>query len=248
MTSPFALRFGHGQARAVRVSTMTELPSALGALGLRAPRATVVVVGGADGLDDAAMNRLRVLFTSAVVPVIQKRGAVGVDGGTLAGIMRLFGEAYSALAATFPLMGVASAGTVQLPGQPPPRTDAAELEPHHTHFVIVPGDEFGAESPWIARTATVLTRGAPSITLLLNGGQIAYFDAEQSVQAGREVVVVDGSGRTADALAAALAGARDDRRALSLVRSGLTRSVPIDDPAGLADVLTAALTHPPALK
>ena len=53
------------------------------------------------------------------------------------------------------------------------------LEPHHTYFVIVPGDDWGAESPWIARTATVLAGAAPSITGLVNGGQIAYADVQR---------------------------------------------------------------------
>ncbi len=244
MTSPFQLHFAHGQVDAISVSEMTELPSALGALGLHAPRATVVVVGGAGGLDEAAMERLRILFTDAIIPVMQNRAAVGVDGGTLSGVMRLFGEAHSALAATFPLVGVAAAGTVQLPERPPPRTDAAALEPHHTHFVIVPGDEWGTESPWIAHTATVLTRGAPSLTILLNGGEIAYSDVERSVQAGREVVVIDGSGRTADAIASALAGASQDERASVLAKSRMIRSAPVDDPPCLAALLAAALDEP----
>lgn len=118
------------------------------------------------------------------------------------------------------------------------------LEPHHTHFVIVPGDDWGAESPWIAHAATVLTRGAPSITVLLNGGQIAYSDVERSVQAGRGVVVIDGSGRTADAIASALSGATPDERASALEASGLIRSVSVDDPPGLAELLAAALGEP----
>ena len=142
---------------------------------------------------------------------MQQRAAVGVDGGTLSEVMRLFGEAYSALAATFPLVGVAAVGTVQLPGEQPHQDDAAVLEPHHTHFVLVPGDDWGAESPWIARTATILAGDAPSITVLINGGQIAYSDVERSVQAGREVLVIDGSGRTADVIAAAVSGVTDVR-------------------------------------
>ncbi len=240
MTAPFRLEFPNtGGALGVRVSETNELNSALAAMELHAPRPTLVVVGGAGGFDEADMDRMRALFESGIVPVMMKCGAVGVDGGTLAGVMRLFGEARAA--AGIPLVGVVAAGTVQLPGEPAPQQDAAELEPHHTHFVIVPGDQWGAESPWIAETATVLADTAPSITVLINGGEIAYADVERSVRAGRSVVAVAGSGRTADEFATALAGESADERAAALIPSGLIRSVPADQPAVLAGLLEAIL-------
>jgi SLOG in TRPM, prokaryote len=240
MTAPFRLEFPNtGGALGVRVSETSELNSALAAMELHPPRPTLVVVGGAGGFGEADMDRTRALFESGIVPVMMKCGAVGVDGGTLAGVMRLFGEARAAVG--IPLVGVVAAGTVQLPGAPEPQQDAAELEPHHTHFVIVPGDQWGAESPWIAQTATILADSAPSITVLINGGEIAYADVERSVGAGRSVVAVAGSGRTADEFAAALAGESADERAAALIPSGLIRSVPADQPAALAGLLEAIL-------
>ncbi|MET0164722.1 MAG: hypothetical protein ABW318_06925 [Vicinamibacterales bacterium] len=240
MTAPFRLEFPNtGSALGVRISEPNELNSALAAMELHPPRPTLVVVGGAGGFDEADMDRMRALFESGIVPVMVKYGAVGVDGGTLAGVMRLFGEARAA--SGVPLVGVAAAGTVTLPGKPAPQQDAADLEPHHTHFVIVPGDQWGAESPWIAQTATVLADSAPSVTLLINGGEIAYADVERSVHAGRSVVAVAGSGRTADQFAAAVAGESADGRAAALIPSGLIRSVPADQPAALAGLLEALL-------
>ena len=43
-------------ATAVHVREVDELPSALAALGLHRSRPTVVVVGGAAGIDDAGMD------------------------------------------------------------------------------------------------------------------------------------------------------------------------------------------------
>jgi len=247
VTSSLQLEFPDGgAARVVEVADTDELPSALTALGLPPPRPTVVVVGGAGGLEEVGIDRLRPVFASGIVPVLDQHGAVGVDGGTSSGVMRLFGEARSVLAAAFPLVGVVAAGNVQLPGRPAPEDDDAVLESHHTHFVIVPGNQWGAESPWIARTATVLAGSEPSITVLINGGEIAYADVEGSMQAGRRVIVIAGSGRTADVLAAALAGTEADERAQSLAQSGLVRSVSVDEPAVLADLLAAALGEPAA--
>ena len=157
MTSPLRFDFpGGASAQAVDVGDVGELASALTRLGLSPPRPTVVVVGGAGGLDRAGIERLRPVIETGIVPVLERFGAAAIDGGTLSGVMRMLGEARWALGAAFPLVGVVAAGTVELPGRPAPPGADAVLEPHHSHFVIVPGDHWGAESPWIARTATVL--------------------------------------------------------------------------------------------
>jgi hypothetical protein len=228
-------------APAVRVTEANELRAALDALGLNPPRPTLAVVGGAAGLEEARVDGLRPVFAVGIVPVIQKYGAVGVDGGTHFGVMRLFGEARAATQATFPLVGVVAAGAVGLRREQARVQVETLLEPNHTDFVVVPGEQWGAEAPWIARTATVLAGTAGSITVLVNGGQIAYSDVQQSVEAGRSVLVISGSGGTAEVFAAAVVGASADERAAALVKSGLIRSVPMDEPAVLADLLAAAL-------
>lgn len=242
MTSRLRFDFpGGARAQAVDVGDVGELPSALTRLGLSPPRPTVVVVGGAGGLDRAGIERLRPVIGTGIVPVLERFGAAAVDGGTLSGVMRILGEARWALGAAFPLVGVVAEGTVEVPGRPaPPGTDAV-LEPHHSHFVIVPGDQWGAESPWIAHTATVLAGAAPSITVLIDGGEVSFSDIESSLQAGRRVAVVAGSGRTADVIASAVAGTGSDERAQALTESGLVASVPVDDPSALAELLVSAL-------
>jgi hypothetical protein len=246
MATPLPLRFEDGRtAKAVRVDKPDELPAALAALGLHPPRPVVVVVGGAGGLDPAHLDRLRPLFESGLVPVITRLGAVAVDGGTWSGVMRLFGEARSDAGGAFPLVGVAAAGTVTLPGGQPPQDDAAPLDPNHSDFVLVPGDDWGAEAGWIARVATVLADNTPSATVVVNGGEIAYADVGRSLDAGRPVLAVAGSGRTADQLAAAVQGDPADERAVALATSDLVHAVPAGDPSGLAHTLAAALAEPP---
>ncbi|MDT7770551.1 MAG: hypothetical protein QOI30_3568 [Mycobacterium sp.] len=242
MTSPFRIELaGTDSGLGVQVSEATELTAAMEALGLHPPRPTVVVVGGAASLEKTGIDGLRPVFATGITPVMQRYGAVGVDGGTPFGVMRLFGEARAAAVPAFPLIGVVAAGTVQLPrGQAFAHAETV-LEAHHTHFVIVPGDNWGDEAPWIARTATILAGAAPSITVLIGGGQIAYADVRHSVEAGRRIVVVAGSGGTADGLADALAGAPADDRAAALIGSGLIRVVRQDQPAQLAELLTDTL-------
>jgi SLOG in TRPM, prokaryote len=245
MTTPFLLHFGDGRtAQAVRVDQPGALAAALAALGLHPPRPLVVVVGGAGGLRPADLDRLRPLFESGLMPVITRLRAVAIDGGTWSGVMRLLGEVRSDAGLDFPLLGVAAVGTVTLPGGQPPRDDAAVLDPDHSHFVLVPGYEWGAEADWIAQVATALVGGTPSATVLINGGEIAYSDVERSLDAGRPVFAVAGSGRTADHLAAAIRGDPADERAVALAESDLVQAVPAEKPNRLAEMLAAALTEP----
>lgn len=152
--------------------------------------------------------------------------------------MRLMGQARAGMDATFPLIGVAAIGTVALPGVPLSPPDAASLEPHHTHFVLVPGSEWGDESPWLAHVASALADGAPSVTVLVDGGETAWEDVSQSVEAGRPVVAIAGSGRTADKLAGTLRGEITDERAREISASGLLQAV---DLTAAFDVLASMI-------
>jgi hypothetical protein len=80
--------------------------------------------------------------------------------------------------------------------------------------------------------AVLTAEGGASVTVLANGGEVAWSDAGESVAAGRPVIVVDGSGRTADVLAAALRGEPADSRAAPLVASGLVHACTLE-PASL---------------
>ena len=51
-----------------------------------------------------------------------------------------------------PLVGVIVRALAALPGEPA-ADDAAPPEPNHTHVLLVPGESWGDEAPWIARLA-----------------------------------------------------------------------------------------------
>jgi len=194
---------------ALRIEERAELERVPARLGLDADRPCLVLVGGADGLGPGDLDALARLFTDVLAPLAATLGAVVVDGGTDTGVMRLMGRALAAAGRPFPLVGVV------------PVALATGLEPNHSHFVLVPGTVWGDETPWLAAVATTLAGAQESATLLLNGGEISWADVEASVAAGRPVVAVAGSGRTADALAAAVRGIPGDQRGAGLAASGL---------------------------
>jgi hypothetical protein len=242
MRRPFTLTFPGGEiASRIRVGHPGELPVALDRIGLAESRPTLALVGGAQALAASDMARLRSLFIEVLAPVAEQLGLYVVDGGTDAGIMSLIGEARAATRSTFPLIGVAATGTVALPMQAVSPADAellALLEPHHTHFVLVPGSSWGDEALWLAQVASTLADKLPSLTVLMNGGEITWLDARCSIQAGRPILVLEGTGRAADALAKGTRGEHTDTRARDLVATGLVHVVNIEaGPVAIAEAL-----------
>ncbi|WP_334906444.1 hypothetical protein [Nostoc sp.] len=224
------LTFDGGKtALAIRVAQQAELPDALEGIGLGGSRSILVVVGGASNISEADFLRIQRLFTEVLAPIAESLGAYVVDGGTDAGVIQLMGKARTQIGAKFALIGVTPENKVALPNQEEPVADLTPLEPNHTHFVLVPGNNWGDESSWISSVATVLANNAPSVTILLNGGEITFEDAFSSVNIGRSVVVIAGSGRTADILANALRGQATDERAKKLAKSGKLQYIDLID-------------------
>ncbi|MGZ4604074.1 MAG: hypothetical protein ACXV0U_10820 [Kineosporiaceae bacterium] len=235
-----AVRVGPSAA-GVLVHTPDDVPAALAVLDL-GHRPVIVVVGGADDVGDGVLEQLRPLVDEALLPVAAELGAAVVDGGTRSGVMRVLGESRARSAPGVLLLGVAVARTVRLPGLAGSIPDAADLEPHHSHFVLVPGDRWGEESPWLAQVAGAVAGGFPSVTVVLNGGGITVDDVANSVAASRQVIVVGGSGRTADDLAAAVDGEVSTPRLRALATSGLVTVVPVASSEALARALRTALS------
>ena len=217
------------------------IPPALRHLGLRPPRPVLVVVGGAGGLGEADVALLRPLFLHGLAPLAERCGAAVIDGGTDAGVMRLMGQARAQIGASFPLIGVAPAARVAIPGMPSSPQDTP-LESHHTHLLLVPDADWTAGARWLSQAADLLAGDARSVTILVNGGEVAYEDAALSIQAERPVVVVAGTGRTADVLARAAEGESTDDRATAVAASGLLRVVDIASGTdALVDVVESLL-------
>lgn len=157
-------------------------------------------------------------------------GAVVVDGGTDAGVMRMAGAARaSSMQAgrrAFPLVGVVAEGLLR---SAEPR---AVLDPNHSHRVLVPGDQWGDETVWLFDVAQEIAGSRPIRTVLVNGGPIAQTELEESVRRGVPVTVIAGTGRAADDLAGAAPGGH---------HSELIEVADSTDVAKLRQVLGAAL-------
>lgn len=237
MIEPFQIPLpGGGSATAVELEHPEELEAAPDALALNGAQASLVVIGGADGMSKSDLRRLSPLFSGVLAELAWRLRVAVLDGGTDTGVMRLMGRGRADSGRDFPLVGVVASALVAVPGRPA-HADGAALEPNHTHFVLVPGDDWGDEGPWLARLGGMFGDGKRSATVLVNGGEISRHDAELSVAAGRPVIVLAGSGRTADALASAAAGSPPDERSERIVATGLVRPVDLRDRDGLSWML-----------
>jgi SLOG in TRPM, prokaryote len=213
--------------RTKQVEEWGDLADAVAELGLTRSMPTLVSVGSADGLSGDDSKRLEPLFAELTATAERLRAAL-VDGGTDRGVMRLLGRARSRQS-DVPLLGVAVAELVAIDSEPD--DGRCPLEPNHTHALLVPGTDWGDEVPWLARVATILADGAPSVTMLVSGGKVAYADAEASIAEGRPVLVVAGSGGTADEVAAATRGDATLERARALADSELVQAVDLSKDA-----------------
>jgi len=177
--------------RAVNISEDKEIQAALNELEIPHPKPVIVLVGGAGGIgwwDKFPMGRaIRIVARLAA-----ETGAVVVDGGTQAGIMKEIGRQRKRNKFSFPLVGVVF-DSLLMKEEP-----ESILDPNHTHFFLIPGEDWGDESAWISKIATVIAGDKKSITVLVNGGQISRTDVGYSILEDRPTFVMRGTGRMAD--------------------------------------------------
>jgi hypothetical protein len=212
-----------GKVQATTISSEADIAAALQRLGIDTGQPTLVLVGGAGGMSEEQIAQTQAFFADWVAPfVIEKKLAV-VDGGTDSGIMKAMGLARTKHNADFPLVGVAVETLL--------REEPWLVEQNHSHLLTTPGADWGDEVALLSRTATIIAGGKPSMTVLFNGGQITWRDAEASINENRPVLVAEGSGRAADDISQTQTGMKIDMRAIKLIQTGLIRIAnPYTDP------------------
>lgn len=229
---------GGGRAPAVRIEVEGDLDGALRWLGV--PRGPVVLLfGGAARLDEALRPRIERFLVRAFLPAVADLGGIVLDGGTDAGVMGLVGLARERLGGGPRIVGVAPFAKVRVPGSP----GSTELAPGHAGFVLVPGAEWGSEKRWFSAIADRISSG-PSTSVLIGGGPLAIEEVERSLELGRRVVIVDGTGRAADDAAAAVREPSEGDPPLSAIAANPSVVV-VDVGVGPHDLEEALLTIAP---
>lgn len=194
----------NNQALCALPNDIEELEQALTQMGL-IDRPVIVLIGG-------HIFAEHVNITNQAIEVIAKTAealdAAVICGGTDVGVMASIGKARGRNGYQFPLIGISPEGSVTWPEGPrnasllPLGGEREQLESHHSHFILVPGNQFGDETKWIVRAASMIARGRyKSLMILANGGKVSQMDVEEGLQADRPLIVLSGTGRLADELA-----------------------------------------------
>ena len=187
-------------AKLVAALRGVPMASLIEALGISPPKNLILLIGGADKLDEKLTSRLTQLFSRGIARAAADAEALIIDGGTEAGVMQIMGQSIVDRGRKSSLLGVAPAGKVTYPGGPPVASDdSAPLDPNHSHFVLVDGNEWGSETETLFELAAAFN--VPVLAILVNGGAIAKDELLQSVRRNWPVIVIEGSGRLADEVA-----------------------------------------------
>lgn len=211
----------------------SDLPQAISELELKGRYPVIVLVGD-------EINRIHAAATQQALETIsglaQQLRAIVICGGTNMGVMAAIAQTRIQNHHDFPLVGIAPEKLVTWAGGPKSTkflwwgNERRQLQPHYSHFILVPGGQFGDESPWVFDTATLLSRDHYSVTILINGSNVARKDIDLSLEKGRRVIVLSRTGNLADALAS------------QPVRNELITVVPANSEPQIVQAVQAALS------
>lgn len=196
--------FPNQQTLCVFPEERLDLTQAILELRLNGAYPVIVLIGGDIDKQQTQVTQQAIQTISRIAEVMN---ALIICGGTDMGVMAEIGRMRWRYRYKFPLVGITPEELVAWPGGPRSKKflwwgkQRWPLESHYSHFILVPGSQFGDESPWIFDAATLLSKGLQSVTILINGGEVSRKDIELSLENGRPVIALSGTGRLADELA-----------------------------------------------
>lgn len=210
----------------VKLPPSADLNGIQTALKLPEKKGSIAVVGGAAGFDKPEFRQVKDtvgLLLVEMADLAHKYNIAVVDGGTPAGYMKILGETRAIRRHDFDLIGVAPLGRIKWYGRsmtwtdrlhhmliwldfdPGPIEEKVLLDAEHTCFVLVETNEWGGEVNTLAGLANELANGQGTVEVLINGGMIARQDVTSYLEFNPDgqLIVIEGTGRFADELAAA---------------------------------------------
>jgi hypothetical protein len=221
------------QTLSVFPTERANLAQAISELGLKDSYPVIILIGGEVDEKKLDITRRAIEMISRIAEGMH---AAVICGGTDMGVMAEIGRIRSRESYKFPLIGVAPEELVTWPGGPGNTKflwwgkQRWQLESHYSHFILVPGEQLGDESPWIVDAAALLSKDHQSVTILINGGEVARNDIQLSLENGRRVIVLSRTGRLADELANQPA------------RNNLMTVLPVNAEKSIAELIQAALS------
>ena len=227
------INFPDQETLSVFPNERSDLAQAIVELGLNGGHPVIVLIGAEVEEQHRDVTRQAI---HSIAKIAEDMSAVIICGGTDMGVMAEIGKIRSQNSYKFPLIGVTPEDLVTWPGGPLNTKflwlgkERWHLESHYSHFILVPGSQFGDESHWIGDAALLLSKGHQSVTVWINGGEVSRKDIEISLENGRPVIALSHTGRLADELAR------------QLERNSLITILPANAEKSIAEDLRASLS------
>jgi hypothetical protein len=217
MLSVETIRFANEhEALLAHVRQDTPADAIIAALKLSRPRALICLNGGTAEFGETLKMQLRRLLVDGLARVAAENAVTLVTGGTDAGIFSLLGEGLAKWGRKAPCVGVSPSTPVTWPGRSQGETP---LEPHHSHFIVVDGKDWGDETRTMYSVVQALSQDCPSIAVFAGGGDVTLREMGANVEQGREMILIGGSGRSTDAVLDIRAGATSSDPVLQEIAS-----------------------------
>lgn len=204
------------EALLVHVRRDTPADQIIAALKLPRPRGLICLNGGTAKLSEDLKMQLRRLLVDSLARVAAENAITLVTGGTDAGIFSLLGEGLAKWGREAPCLGVTPSTPVTWPGRSQGQTP---LEPHHSHFIVVDGKDWGDEMQTMYSVVQSLSQDCASIAVFAGGGNVTLREMRANVEQGREMILIAGSGRSTDAVLDIHAGSTSSVQALQEIAS-----------------------------
>lgn len=198
------IKFPGHRALCVFPDRREQLPQAITELHLADSNPVIVLIGGYIQSQHAETTRRAIEVIAAFA---EEHGVLLICGGTEVGIMGSIGQTRAVHHYGFPLLGITLEKLVTWPNGSQAKRflwwgeERWPLSTGYSHFILAPGERFGEDSPWLAEAASCISRDNKSVTILANGGSVARKDVALSMEMGRPVIVLAGTGRLADSMA-----------------------------------------------
>lgn len=167
-------------------------------------QASMVIHSGMDNMGQDYQQKLVHFFNEGIAHFANDYNVLVADGGTESGGSQLMGGGRHHIQGKFPLVGVIVTERINphhlSRNKPNTPDNRYQLNPYHSHFIAVEGQEFSAESKLLTGLACLPNQYG--IALVVNGGIIVAQEAITHAQNNVPIIVFKGSGRFADELAA----------------------------------------------
>ena len=220
----FTIKFADNQfSPGMKLEPNADPQRVIDVFNLITPRPTIFISGGASAMSKEDIQQTRVLIDKCIAAFAEKHKITVIDGGTEAGVMDMIGDSRRNNKYKFPLIGVAPLQKVKFPEFTGSSAEA-ELQDGHSHFVLIDSDEWGDESSMIvALTKAIANNKSPMVGILINGGKIAEREVYLAGASGANrmpLIIIDGSGRTADNISTAFKTQRTDSELIRAIIQG----------------------------